>query len=120
MSAPAFTDPLTLLAELVLEVEELRSRVLGLEQEREGGAKRWLTAGEAGAYLGCSERAVYERLRRKRIPAEAVRYSGRRVYVDRLALDLSLEEGLAWVVTTEMAPARRTPPGTWPPGRYPR
>lgn len=91
MSAPAFTDPLTLLAALVLEVEELRRRVLWLEQERERGTKRWLTAVEAGSYLGCSERAVYERVRRKRIPPGAVSYSGRRVYVDRLALDRSLE-----------------------------
>jgi excisionase family DNA binding protein len=54
-------------------------------------AKRWLTAREAGAYLGCSERAVHQRIRRGRIPAEALRHQGRRLLLDRLALDRALE-----------------------------
>jgi excisionase family DNA binding protein len=54
-------------------------------------AKRWLTAREAGAYLGCSERAVHQRIRRGRISAEALRHQGRRLFLDRLALDRALE-----------------------------
>jgi excisionase family DNA binding protein len=54
-------------------------------------AKRWLTAREAGTYLGCSERAVHQRIRRGRIPAEALRHQGRRLLLDRLALDRALE-----------------------------
>jgi excisionase family DNA binding protein len=53
--------------------------------------KRWLTAAEAGTYLGCSERAVRQRVRRGRIPAGAVKHSGRSVLLDRLALDRALE-----------------------------
>ncbi len=86
MSLQAVTDPLTVLADLVREVTELRARVDELEQERTT-TKRWLTATEAGEYLGCSERAVYQRVRTRRIPAEAVRHSGRRVYFDRGVLD---------------------------------
>ena len=54
--------------------------------------KRWLTAEEAGAHLGISARALYQRIRRGRIPAGAVRRSGRSVLLDRLALDRSLEQ----------------------------
>jgi len=57
-------------------------------------AKRWLTTAEAGAYLGCSERAVHQRLRRGRIPAEAVRHQGRRLLFDRRVLDRTVEAGL--------------------------
>jgi excisionase family DNA binding protein len=53
--------------------------------------KRWLTAREAGTYLGTSRRAIYMRVKRKRIPPGAVRYIGRRLMVDRLALDRALE-----------------------------
>jgi excisionase family DNA binding protein len=76
--------------------EELRSLVQAeveralAARDREP-AKRWLTAREAGAYLGCSERAVYQRVRRGRIPAEALRHQGRRLFLDRLALDRALE-----------------------------
>jgi excisionase family DNA binding protein len=53
--------------------------------------KRWLTAKEAGAYLGCSDRAVHQRIRRGRIPEGAIRHSGRSLLIDRLALDRVLE-----------------------------
>jgi excisionase family DNA binding protein len=53
--------------------------------------KRWLTTAEAGAYLGCSGRAVLMRIRRGRIPAGAVRHQGRSVLIDRHALDRELE-----------------------------
>jgi excisionase family DNA binding protein len=87
----------SLLASLSPEaVEELRSLVQAeveralTARDREP-AKRWLTAREAGAYLGCSERAVHQRIRRGRIPAEALRHQGRRLLLDRLALDRALE-----------------------------
>jgi excisionase family DNA binding protein len=54
-------------------------------------AKRWLTPREAGAYLGCSERAVYQRIRRGRIPEGAIRHQGRSLLIDRQALDRVLE-----------------------------
>jgi excisionase family DNA binding protein len=78
--------------------EELRALVraeveLALAEREREPAKRWLTAREAGAYLGCSERAVYQRIRRRRIPAEALRHQGRRLLFDRLALDSALERG---------------------------
>ena len=63
------TDPLTMLADLAAEVQDLRSRVAELERGN-GIAKRWLTIRETGEYLGCGERAVYQRIRRQRIPPE--------------------------------------------------
>lgn len=84
------TDPLTLLAELVAEVAELRERVATLEQ-RNGTLKRWMTIPETGAYLGCSPKAVYARIERGRIPPGAVRRIGRTVTIDRLALDRTLD-----------------------------
>ena len=85
-------DPLTLLAALQTEVAELRERVVVLENGKmqSTAPKRWMTAIETGAYLGISERAVYERIRRGRISPEAVRHVGRRVYVDQHELDASL------------------------------
>jgi excisionase family DNA binding protein len=75
--------------------EELRllvqAEVAAALADREEPAKRWLTAREAGAYLGISERAVYARVRRGRIPPGAVKHSGRRLLVDRLVLDRTLE-----------------------------
>jgi hypothetical protein len=53
-------------------------------------AKRWLTAAEAGAYLGISARAVYARVRRGRIPAGAVKHSGRSLLLDRLTSTVRL------------------------------
>jgi excisionase family DNA binding protein len=54
--------------------------------------KRWLTPRETGDYLGTSPRAVYQRIRRGRIPADAVRHCGRSVLIDRLALDQALQQ----------------------------
>lgn len=82
-------DPLTMLVDLAREVGELRARVDELEQARQA-PKRWLTPAEAGEYLGCSTRAVYERKRKGRIPADAVKHSGRTVYIDRAALDVTI------------------------------
>jgi excisionase family DNA binding protein len=77
------------LAELEALIDSRVQAVLDL-REREP-AKRWLTARESGQYLGCSERAVYQRIRTGRIPADAVRHQGRRVLLDRLALDRAVE-----------------------------
>lgn len=83
-------------AELLDLIDEVvDERVAAALADRNGdGAKRWLTPREAGVHLGCSGRAVYERIRKGRIPAEAVKHSGRRVYVDRRALDRALERSL--------------------------
>ena len=48
-------------------------------------------AREAGEFPHCTERAVYERVRKGRIPDEAVRHSGRRIYIDRQGLERTLE-----------------------------
>lgn len=53
--------------------------------------KRWLTVTETAGYLGCTPRAVYQRIRRGRIPEGAIRHSGRSLLIDRLALDRALE-----------------------------
>lgn len=90
-SRSSLTDPLTLLAELAAEVEVLRARVDELERGGGAASKRWLTVRETGDYLGCGDRAVYQRIRRGRIPEGAVRRSGRSVLVDRAVLDRELE-----------------------------
>lgn len=84
-------DPLTLLSELAAEVTDLRARVDELERNVRGASKRWLTVRETGEYLGCGDRAVYQRIRRGRIPAEAVKRSGRSVLIDSDVLDRELE-----------------------------
>lgn len=85
------SDPLTLLAELAAEVQTLRSRLDELERDRDGRAPRWLTVERAADYLGTTQRAVYARIRRGRIPGSAIKRSGRTVLVDRDALDRALE-----------------------------
>jgi excisionase family DNA binding protein len=88
---------MSLLASLSPEArEELRSLVqaeveCALAARDREPAKRWLTAREAGAYLGCSERALHQRIRRGRIPAAALRHQSRRLLLDRLPLDRALE-----------------------------
>ena len=84
------------LASLTAEAQEelralVQAEVAVAMALREEPTKRWLSAREAGAYLGCSERAVYQRVRRGRIPPKAVRHSGRSLLLDRLALDRALE-----------------------------
>lgn len=79
-------------ADVVAAIERLvDERVQVALADRDTPIKRWLTAAEAGDYLGCSDRAVYERIRKGRIPADAVKRSGRSVLVDRKALDQALE-----------------------------
>jgi excisionase family DNA binding protein len=87
----------SLLAALSSEAREELRRLVAVEvaaalaaREREP-RKRWLTAEEAGVYLGCSRRALYQRIRRGRIPAAAIRYSGRSLLIDSLTLDRALE-----------------------------
>jgi excisionase family DNA binding protein len=59
--------------------------------ERASAPKRWASSAEAAALLGISQRALYARVRRGRIPAEAVRHSGRSLVFDLRALDRALE-----------------------------
>jgi excisionase family DNA binding protein len=67
------------------------ARIAAVLAAREPERKRWLSIKECAEHLGCSERAVYMRVRRGRIPAAAIRHQGRSVLVDRLALDRALE-----------------------------
>jgi excisionase family DNA binding protein len=82
--------------EVVAAIERLiDARVkASLAEVRAGEDRRWLTPREAGDRLGCSERAIYQRIRVGRIPPDAVKHSGRRVYIDRPLLDRALERGL--------------------------
>jgi hypothetical protein len=87
------------LASLASEaLEELRALVraeieCALAARDQEPDRRWLSVREAGTYLGCSERAVHMRIRRGRIPPEAVHHSGRRLILDRFVLDHTLESG---------------------------
>jgi excisionase family DNA binding protein len=82
------SDPLTLLAELVSEMTSLRARLEELEQHRDAG-KRWLTIDETAAYLGITAKAIRRRVDRGRLP---IVRDGRRLYVDRTALDDAFAE----------------------------
>jgi excisionase family DNA binding protein len=75
-------DPITLLAELAREVHELRSRVAKLEQREP--LPRWMTIDQAASYLDTTPKAIRRRADRGRLP---IIRDGRRMYVDRLALD---------------------------------
>jgi excisionase family DNA binding protein len=55
------------------------------EHERNGEAsKKWLTTEEAAERLGCTPKAIRERIYRGRLEA---RYQGRRVYVSADSVD---------------------------------
>jgi excisionase family DNA binding protein len=72
-------------------LDALREELAGAERGR--AAKRWLSVREAAGYLDTTERAVYQRIRRGRIPPQAIRHSGRSVLVDREALDRAIARG---------------------------
>lgn len=74
-------------------VEALRSVIEQIVDERhekhaEGGSWRWLTAPQAGVILGISAAAVGARVRQGTLPG---RLYGRRIYVDREALDAAID-----------------------------
>lgn len=82
----------SLTAEARAELDALiDARVAAALAAREPEPKRWLSVREVAGHLGCSERAVYQRIRRGRVPAEAIRHQGRSLLVDRLVLDRALE-----------------------------
>jgi len=62
-------------------------------RDRAAAPKRWASATEAADLLGISTRALYARCRRGRVPADAVKHSGRSLVFDLRRLDRSLEEG---------------------------
>jgi hypothetical protein len=70
---------------------EVASALAAREREPQS---RWLNTKDAAAYVGCTERALHQRVRRGRIPSGAIRHAGRRLLFDRLALDRVLESGL--------------------------
>jgi Helix-turn-helix domain len=61
-------------------------------REREAQQQRWLSSTEAARYVGTTPRGLYSRVRRGRIPPNAVRHVGRRLLFDRRSLDRQLEE----------------------------
>ena len=72
-------------------------------------ASRWLTVEQAAEYLGTTSKAVRRRIDRGRL--RIVR-DGRRVYVDRLALDDAFTaRGSMLRPTTQKAPATQKRPG---------
>jgi histone H3/H4 len=70
--------------DLVAAIEQLVDERVAhaLEAERRT-VKPWLSVPEAGAYLGCSPKAVYARIESRRIPDAAVKRMGRTVTIDR-------------------------------------
>jgi excisionase family DNA binding protein len=75
-------------------------------------AARWLTVDQAADYLGTTGKAIRRRIDRGRL--QAVR-DGRRVYVDRRALDEAYAaKGRMLRATNEKAPAPLTRPGARP------
>jgi excisionase family DNA binding protein len=99
------SDPLTLLAELVAEVRELRARVAELERDRRSAAdSRWLSVEQTADYLDTTPKAIRARIGRGRLP---VVRDGRRVYVDRQALDATYaDKGRMLSPTTQKPPHR--------------
>ncbi len=87
MSAPAVADPLTMLAELAREVEELRTRVQELEQGETPPRSPWLSIAEAADYLRTSERTVHRLVNRNRVRSTTI---GRRRLLHRHDLDAYL------------------------------
>jgi excisionase family DNA binding protein len=78
--------------ELIAELQGVvRAEVAAALTAREPRPKRWLSVSECAEYLGASQRAVYQRMRRGTIPTDAVRHVGRSVLIDRAALDRQLE-----------------------------
>jgi excisionase family DNA binding protein len=75
-------------------------------------ASRWLTIEQTADYLGTTPKAIRRRIERGRL--RAVR-DGRRIYVDRHALDETFAaQGSTLRATTQKAPAPLTRPGARP------
>jgi excisionase family DNA binding protein len=75
-------------------------------------ASRWLTIEQTADYLGTTPKAIRRRIERGRL--RAVR-DGRRVYVDRQALDETFAAQRSTLrPTTQKAPAPLTRPGARP------
>lgn len=93
--------------ELVREVvaEEIDRRVAELTESR------WIPAKRAGEILGISGEAVGLRVRQGKL---AGKLYGRRIYVDRIALDLAIAEGRATLPRTQLGvtPSTKRPGGS--------
>jgi excisionase family DNA binding protein len=73
---------------------DLRVQAALAVAERRAAPKRWASSSEAAALLGISQRALYARARRGRLPADAIKHSGRSLLFDLHKLDRYLEQGL--------------------------
>jgi excisionase family DNA binding protein len=93
-------------------LEALREEVAAATAPHAGPASRWLTVDQAAEYLGTTAKAIRRRIDCGRL--EAIR-DGRRVYVDRQALDEAFAaKGRMLRATTQKAPAPLTRPGARP------
>jgi len=102
-----------MLAELAVEVAELRERVAELERDQSSAAGgRWLTVEQTAEYLDTTPKAIRRRIDRGRLP---VVRDGARLYVDRQALDAAFaDNGRMLRATTQKAPATVGRPGARP------
>lgn len=81
---PPMNDPLTLLADLAVELADLRARLELVERRDSTVGRRWLTVAEAGELLGCSPDAIRMRVKRGRLKHDR---QGRRLYISADAVE---------------------------------
>ena len=93
-------------------LDALREELAAASTPHSEPAARWLTVEQTAEYLGTTPKAIRHRIDRGRL--RVVR-DGRRVYVDRQALDEAFAaEGRMLRATTQKAPAPRQRPGARP------
>ena len=112
MTAAARLEQLVgpVLAEAILDA--LREELAADTSPHPEPASRWLTVEQAADYLGTTPKAIRRRIDRGRL--RAVR-DGRRVYIDRQALDEAFAaKGRMLRATTQKAPAPLSRPGARP------
>ena len=112
MTAAARLEALvgTNLAAAILDA--LREEITAASAPHSEPASRWLTVEQTAEYLGTTPKAIRRRIDRGRL---RVTRDGRRVYVDRKALDEAFAaEGRMLRTTTHRAPAPPRRPGARP------
>ena len=93
-------------------LDALREELAASSAPHPEPASRWLTVEQTADYLGTTSKAIRRRIDRGRL--RVVR-DGRRLYVDRQALDEAFAtEGRMLRATTQKAPAPLTRPGARP------
>lgn len=93
-------------------LDALREELVATDSHAPSLLSPWLTVDQTAEYLGTTAKAVRRRIDRGRL--RAVR-DGRRIYVDREALDAAFAAGRGTLSgTTHKAPATRKRPGARP------